>query len=147
MDNLKSELEKYKADGHTLLSIDLMIRLVELAFQHHQPEGLSSEWLKTFATKFFFYWWNEKGSNTYQGYDEWTKTDEFKQLTESLSPQQSADAVEFAEWIEKNDYWAETYQNDGTTRRPCIVWSNDSASPQHHTTTELCQLFLKSKNK
>lgn len=44
--------------------------------------GLSKEeverTLKTFATNFFFFWYNKPGANTCQGYDSWMETEEGK---------------------------------------------------------------------
>ncbi len=41
------------------------------------------EMYKKVATTFFYWWWNQPGSNTMQGFDQWMKTDEAKEIFES----------------------------------------------------------------
>lgn len=41
--------------------------------------------LKEFTTKFFYYWWNAKGNNTEEGFDDYIKTLEGKELLNKLN--------------------------------------------------------------
>jgi hypothetical protein len=50
--------------------------------------------------------------------------------------------IRFAEWIERNLWWADEYDGNApnlpeVNQSPVLVWSNDSASPQQWTTTKL----------
>lgn len=42
------------------------------------------EQFKRIATEFFFWWYNSKGSNTYQGFDDWTETERGKLLMNNM---------------------------------------------------------------
>lgn len=53
------------------------------------------------------------------------------------TPEKVSDAVDFAEWIEKNNYWCDEYEDDGITKLAELGWSNDSVNPQFFTTYEL----------
>lgn len=48
--------------------------------------------LKLYCTKFFYWWWNQKGSNTDQGFDEWTNTEEYAQLREVFKKEKGKNA-------------------------------------------------------
>lgn len=52
-----------------------------------------------------------------------------------------SDAVEFIQWVEKNNYWADEYEDDMITKLDCMRWSNNSPNPQNYTTEQLYQLF------
>lgn len=51
---------------------------IDILNEMAEPEEniITDEALKKFATKFFYHWWNQKGTNTEQGYSEWITTEE-----------------------------------------------------------------------
>jgi hypothetical protein len=42
--------------------------------ENKENEAQEIEAIKKVATEFFYWWYNQKGSNTEQGFDEWAKT-------------------------------------------------------------------------
>ena len=57
---------------------------------------------KLLCTKFFYWWFNQPGNNTEQGFDEWAKTEEGKDLI----------LQSFREVAEKAFEAGENYNND-----------------------------------
>lgn len=50
--------------------------LLELNFRERVNAKID-EYSKALATKFFYHWWNAKGNNTEQGFDNWWKHNKF----------------------------------------------------------------------
>lgn len=50
--------------------------------------------------------------------------------------------LKFTEWKERKNYWADDYEEDGTTKRDCMRWSSNSANPEYLTTEQLLLKYM-----
>src|SRR6478609_6223289 len=84
-ENIRQELrgtdqyEEFLEDVIRLLSKGNVSEVAE-----SRKAELDTKQLQKLCTDFFFYWYNTSGSNTYQGCEEWFKTDQAKVILSTL---------------------------------------------------------------
>lgn len=67
--------------------IEKMMEEYHSQFPSPEPSKDVEAEAKELCTKFFYWWYNQKGSNTDQGFDDWAKTNEGKNLISKWAEQ------------------------------------------------------------
>ena len=74
-----------KADNCPIGMDKLIIKYGEMLLEENREcSCIKEKLLKKLCTGFFYYWWNEKGNSTEQGFDDWWEVnkEDYKELFE-----------------------------------------------------------------
>lgn len=80
-----SSSERFRAhDAMSAINENNQLR-AQLEQSKKDNPALNIEELKKLCTDFFFHWYNAKGNNTYQGCEDWFKTDHAKEILSKIA--------------------------------------------------------------